>query len=126
MIIKHTFKVDQFTLRETKNREVLLQKIFTNQAMSLGITVAKNFPFKKNWEKSYQGELPSLSLNKDHEYFDLYETEMCVIPKETLDKVLNEALNTIPDGSKIIKLLADEHIPLVASDNNTSHADTVY
>lgn len=82
MLIKSEFKVDLFHMKHTKDPDGLLQAIKDANAAGLGRKIIEAFPYKKDEERSFSGELPEMSLNRDHEFVDVYESRFYVLTEE--------------------------------------------
>src|SRR5687768_12901842 len=81
MIFISEFKVDLFQLKHTKDPEGLLNAIKQQHAAELGRKLIEQLPYMR--VSGYEGELPAMSLNKDHEFTDRYETRFVVLTEET-------------------------------------------
>lgn len=121
MIFKHEFKIDQFVIKHAKDPVRRLESFKAYEAQRFGMAVIEKFPFLRIEEKSFNGELPAMSLNNPHEYMDHYERELVIMDREQFTK----ALRLIGEASKYanynqvqsklleaIKILTDEYIPL--------------
>ena len=78
MEIISTLKVDKIDLKNNNDSEKSLQRYKDEAAMKLGLEIIKKFPYVKNLEQSYDGDLPEMSLNRDHKYIDVYECKLDV------------------------------------------------
>lgn len=87
MIIKSEFKADLFQLKHTAAPEVLLNELKDRAAIELGRELIRRFPYLKDEENSYKGEVPAISLNKDHEFVDRYSTRFIVLNEEQWTKL---------------------------------------
>lgn len=101
MILKSTFKIDQFQLRETKDKDGLIKAYTRQAAADFGLKIIELFPFVKNEELSNRYPLPALSMNKDHQFVDVYERELVVFDYNELMKMAK----TNPEFEPIIKHL---------------------
>jgi len=88
MIVKSQFKIDRFQLKYSALPGRLLDQTAAATARTMGEDLIKAFPYVKNEEASFHGELPEMSLNKDHQYFDLYESEFVVLTMEEYKNLL--------------------------------------
>lgn len=93
MLITSQFKVDLFQLKHTNDPASLLEAHKRQAAIELGIEMAKQFPFVKNEELSFKGELPAMSMNRLHEYNYLYESRFVLISKSDFDRIYALASN---------------------------------
>lgn len=75
MEIVSTFKIDKIDLKNNPNPDKLLQSYKDEAAKKLGMEIIKLFPYDKS-NDSYEGELPEMSLNRDHQYMDIYEIKL--------------------------------------------------
>lgn len=87
MEIISTIKIDKIDLKNNSNPELSLQLYKDEAARKLGLEIIKLFPYILNKEKSYEGELPEMSLNRDHKYMDIYECKLDVTELNE-DKIL--------------------------------------
>lgn len=87
MLIKSEFKVDLFQMKHTKEPDLLLAAIVDANAAKLGRFLVEKLPYVKNLEKSYDSELPEMSLNKEHHYNDHYELELFVLTREQVNQI---------------------------------------
>lgn len=110
MIIKSEFKIDLFQLKHSRDPEALLQATKEQYARELGLKLIELMPYK--CVSMYEGELPAMSLNRDHEYVDLYRSEFVVLTMDLLDRVLNALKHYTydmdgDDLDEIVKLLEE-------------------
>lgn len=117
MLIQAAFEIDQFTIRENKNPDRLIEAYTQDHACKLGKRIETLYPFKKNYKKSYSGNLPHMALSKEHEFKDVYETEFVIITKDEHAYIMQQLENKKPDIKSIIKILSNEYLPL---DSNLS------
>lgn len=96
MIVKSEFKVDLFQMKHTSDPAGLLQAIKDANAAALGRRLIELVPYEKDEELSYEGELPEMSLNKDHEFVDHYRSEFMVLTLEEW----NWLVGLLPDEIK--------------------------
>lgn len=78
-IIKQTFKVDLFQLKNSRDVESLLKSIKDGHARDLGLAIIEDFPYEKVVEDSYEGELPAAVLTKDHHFTETWEAYFCLL-----------------------------------------------
>lgn len=122
MLFQSHIAIDQFTLKHSKGKESeILHHHFKKSASELGQKIVSYYPFKKDDEGSYKGELPALALNRDHPFVDRYINELVVIDRATFAKVLHLLLKPTPNISEAIKLMTHERIPLGADSTGTNH-----
>lgn len=126
MLIKTEFKIDQFTLKHAKDPAKSLESNFAYQAQKMGMEIMKVFPFVKIKDESYHGELPELALNRDHPYVDQYRSELCIYRRETIEKIMDELLKTIPDIRIIKNLLTDEHLSLGSDTTDSPVSERIF
>lgn len=77
MLITSEFKIDLFQLKHTRDATALLDSLKVEAAQALGLEMVKKFPYERI--SAYEGELPEMSLNKDHEFVDRYAVELVVL-----------------------------------------------
>lgn len=77
-IIRQSFKVDLFQLKHSRDAEALLKSIKDGHARDLGGAIIADFPYEKVKDESYEGELPTAVLTKDHNFVDTWEVEFCL------------------------------------------------
>lgn len=87
MLIKAQFKIDLIQLKHTPDKEGLLNLHKEQAARELGAEIVKHFPFVKNEEGSYKGDVPEISMNRDHEFTDLYESRFFVMTEDNYYKL---------------------------------------
>lgn len=80
------FKIDQFTLKHAKDAEAVTRAYHAEQGRDLGLAIIKDFPFLTS-DKSYRGELPVMSMTKDHEFQEVYERQFVVMDVEDFEKL---------------------------------------
>ena len=90
MIIKSEFKVDLFQMKHTSDSSALLAAITEANSAMFGRRITLQFPYIKDEEQSFSGELPEMSANKDHQYFDLYTRELIIFSKQEWTDIHNE------------------------------------
>lgn len=93
MIIKSEFKADLFELKHCAAPEVLLNELKDRAAIDMGRELIKQFPYQKDEENSFKGQLPAMSLNRDHEFVDKYKSEFVVLTMEEYAELLNKKTN---------------------------------
>ena len=89
MLLKHCFNIDQIQLKHSMDREGLQQAILKDQAIQLGLGINKHFPFIKNEELSYSGTLPEVAMNREHQFVDRYDLELCVLTMDERRQLLS-------------------------------------
>lgn len=94
MIITSEFKVDLFQLKHTSDPVGLLSATKAAYASELGRKLAEVFPYVK--VDGYTGELPTMSLNKEHEFMDRYRTRFVVLSEEDADRLRLAVKNHSP------------------------------
>lgn len=87
MIVSSTFKADLFQLKHTKDPDALLAAIKESYAAALGRKIIESFPYVK--VSGYEGELPALSMNKDHEFVDVWESRIVMLTEEQATMLMN-------------------------------------
>ena len=107
MLIQDTFKADLFSLKHSVDAVQLLNRIEQESSIRLAETIIKSFPYQKDESKSFHGELPSMSLNRQHEFFDTYSTSFIAISRETFSEILKLLTQPVPDIQQAIKLLSE-------------------
>lgn len=90
MLIKSEFKVDLFQLKHARTPDALLAAIVDESACKLGRFIIDKLPYLKNTEKSYNDDLPEMSLNKEHHYNDHYELELLVLDAGWVRRMIKE------------------------------------
>lgn len=73
------FKVDLVDMKNAKFPEEVLDSIKDRRAEDLGVAIVKQFPFLKDEERSWNGELPESVLNREHQYVDVYEQRLVIL-----------------------------------------------
>ena len=86
MLVTSQFKVDLFQMKHTKDPEGLLQAVKDKYAREFGKYLIEQFPFEK--VRGFEGELPEMSLNKEHEFTDTYERVLVVSTVQDARKIL--------------------------------------
>jgi hypothetical protein len=88
MLIKSEFKVDLFQLKHAREPEVLLQSIKDTNAAALGRKLIEMFPYEKT--SAYEGPLPEMSLNRDHEFTDTWGVELVVVKADLVRDLIKQ------------------------------------
>lgn len=89
MLVKHSFNIDQIVLKNTPDKEGLVASHLLMNARAFGVELTKSFPFTKNEELSFVGELPEVSMNKDHQFVDRYDLELTVLTPDERNQLLH-------------------------------------
>lgn len=89
MLVKYSFNIDQIVLKHTPDKEGLVAHHLKKHAAEFGIELTKQFPFVKNEELSFAGELPEISMNKDHQFVDRYDLELTVLTPHERNQLLH-------------------------------------
>lgn len=89
-ILKSEFKVDLFQMKYTSDPPALLSAIISANAAEFGRKIIEQFSYDKDDERSFSGELPEMSANKDHKYFDLYTRRLIVFNEQEWAEIQNE------------------------------------
>lgn len=104
MVVICQFKADLFTLKHARDPEGYLQALKDQYAREFGMKIIEKFPFEKIEGSYFKGELPAMSLNRDHEYIDLYESRLIVLSEKELSEILSVFSEKLtPSDMRILK-----------------------
>jgi hypothetical protein len=90
MILRNQFTIDRIQILNAKDPDVIIEQYKTYHEKILGHIVSKFFPHKKIESESYSGPIPESSLNKDHQFTDVYRTEFIALTLEQWQLIKTE------------------------------------
>lgn len=88
MLLQSEFKADLFQLKHSRDANALLDSLKVEAAQALGLELVKQFPFEK--VQAFEGVLPEMSLNKEHEFTDTYSIELVVLDAKVIRKHIQQ------------------------------------
>ncbi len=108
MLLIEQFKVDLIQMKHTADPDKLLESHKKTAAIEMGNKLAESFPFKKNDELSFKGHVPEVSMNREHEFTDLYESRIYIMSEEDYKQLyssIRAAVAYNPNLSHLLTLL---------------------
>jgi len=110
MLLISEFKADLFQLKHSRDADALLDSLKIEAALVLGLELVKLFPYEK--VQAFEGVLPEMSLNKDHEFTDTWKCEVVVITREQWGNILRRiAHSSPPETYKYAREIGEFEIP---------------
>lgn len=88
MLVKAEFNIDLVQLKHTSDKDGMLRSYRHQSAKELGFKLAELFPFEKDEDASFKGEVPEVAFTKDHQFVDKYRLNLCVFKDKELDAVI--------------------------------------
>lgn len=81
MLFEHQFKVDKIILKNANDPERVVDIMREHAAHELGEKIIAALPYRK---EEYEGEVPEMSLNREHQFNDVYKHRLIIITEEEL------------------------------------------